>query len=154
MKYHFEYDAKGRRLFVAELDNELDNIDASDEEIVDCTGECFQDMTVIFDVDRYINLYQALRGLMKIEREFGIVQMTATIRSVSGSLEFALIGCCVEVYSFGNLDITAKWFWQNTRLILVWFWIFRLIFILTRRHGSSVKWKKWGYSLMSNFKLC
>ena len=98
MKYHFEYDAKGRRLFVAELDNELDNIDASDEEIVDCTGECFQDMTVIFDVDRYINLYQALRGLMKIEREFGIVQMTATIRSVSGSLEFALIGCCVEVY--------------------------------------------------------
>ena len=114
MKYHFEYDAKGRRLFVAELDEELDNIDASDEEIVDCTGECFQDMTVIFDVDRYINLYQALRGLMKIEREFGIVQMTATIRSVSGSLEFALIGCCVEVYSFGNLDITAKWFWQNT----------------------------------------
>ena len=33
MKYHFEYDAKGRRLFVAELDNELDNIDASDEDV-------------------------------------------------------------------------------------------------------------------------
>lgn len=40
MKYHFEYDERGHRLFVAELDEELDNIDASDED-VDCTGGNF-----------------------------------------------------------------------------------------------------------------
>lgn len=113
MKYHFEYDERGHRRFVAELDEELDNIDASDED-VDCTGEIFRDMTVIFDADRYINLYRALSELVINDREFGKVHIAATIRSVSGTFEYALMGCCVEIYWYGCMDITAQWFWNNT----------------------------------------
>lgn len=113
MKYHFEYDERGRRLFVAELDEELDNIEANDEDVI-CTRETFRDMTVIFDVDRYINLYRALTEVMKIDREFGKVHIAATIRSVSGSFEFAMMGCSVEIYWYGCLQVTAQWFWNNT----------------------------------------
>ena len=38
MKYRFEYDKDGRRLMVAELDDELDCINSTDEDL-DCLGE-------------------------------------------------------------------------------------------------------------------
>lgn len=42
--------------------------------------------------------------------------MDATIRSVSGSFEYALMGCCLEICFYGSFDVEAHWFWQNTNI--------------------------------------
>lgn len=115
MKYRFEYDNDGRRLMVAELDDELDCINCTDEDL-DCLGETYRDLTVIFDIDRYTRLYRALSRLSAEDRGFGKVYMNAVIRSKSGSYAHALMGCCLEIYFYGCMDVEAHWFWKDTNV--------------------------------------
>lgn len=114
MKYRFEYDKNGHRLMVAELDDELDCINCTDEDL-DCLGEYYRDMTVIFDINLYCRLYQMLMTTGD-DRKRVKVCMDATIRSVSGSFEYALMGCCLEICFYGSFDVEAHWFWQNTNI--------------------------------------
>lgn len=113
MKYRFIRNKEGRRLMAAELDDELQAIESTNEDL-DCLSEYFRDMTVIFDIDRYLRLYRVLRTLDKEDREFGKVHINAVIRSVSGSFEYALIDCSLEIYFNGGFDVEAHWLWQNT----------------------------------------
>ena len=95
MKYRFEYDKDGRRLMVAELDDELDCINSTDEDL-DCLGEHYRDMTVIFDIDLYCRLFQMLLAAGEDYKKVQ-VRMDASIRSISGSFEYALMGCWLEI---------------------------------------------------------
>ena len=114
MKYRFEYDKDGRRLMVAELDDELDCINSTDEDL-DCLGEHYRDMTVIFDIDLYCRLFQMLLAAGEDYKKVQ-VRMDASIRSISGSFEYALMGCCLEICFYGCLDVEPNWFWQNTNI--------------------------------------
>ena len=115
MKYHFVFNDEQRRLMVTELDDELDCINCTDDDL-DCLGEYYRDITVIFDIDRYIRLHSILTELAKTDRYFGKVYMQAVIRSRSGSFEYALMGCCLEIYLYGNTDVEAHWYWKNTNI--------------------------------------
>lgn len=115
MKHSFIYSEDGHRLFVAELDDELYAINTNDEDI-DCPYEYYQDLTVIFDVDRYIHLHKLLCALRKEDRKFGKVYIDAIICSESGSLKYSLMGCCLLIYYYGSSDLEANWFWNNTNI--------------------------------------
>lgn len=115
MEYRFIYDRDGRRLMVAEMDDELYNINCTDEDL-DCLVEYYSDMTVIFDVDRYIRLHSLLHGLDTEDRRSLKVYMDAVIRSQSGSFVHALMGCCLEIYWYGCTDVEAHWFWKGTNI--------------------------------------
>ena len=114
MKYRFEYDKDGRRLMVVELDDELDCINSTDEDL-DCLGEHYRDMTVIFDIDLYCRLFQMLLAAGEDYKKVQ-VRMDASIRSISGSFEYALMGCCLVICFYGCLDVEPNWFWQNTNI--------------------------------------
>lgn len=114
MQYRFEYDKDGRRLMVAELDDELDCINCTDEDL-DCLGEYFRDMTVIFDIDLYCRLHQVLIAAGEDRKQIKVC-MDATIRSVSGSFEYALMEGCLEICFYGGFDVEAHWFWKGTNI--------------------------------------
>lgn len=114
MKYRFEYDKDGRRLMVAELDDELDCINCTNEDL-DCLGEYFRDMTVVFDIDLYRRLHQMLIKAGEDRKQVKVC-MDARIRSISGSFEYALMGCCLEICFYGCFDVEAHWFWQHKNI--------------------------------------
>lgn len=114
MKYRFENRNDGSRLMVSELDSELDYIGCTDEEL-DCLSEYYRDLTVTFDIDLYCRLHRMLLAAGE-SRKMVKVYMDASIRSISGSFEYALMGCCLEICFYGALDIAAHWFWRNTNI--------------------------------------
>ena len=112
MQYRFIYNQDGLRLMVAELDEERYAINCTNEEL-DCLGEYYRDLTVIFYIDLYCRLHKMLMATGE-DRKTIKVFMDATIRSISGSFEYALMGCCLEICFYGCFDVEAHWFWQNT----------------------------------------
>ncbi|WP_165090503.1 hypothetical protein [Neisseria yangbaofengii] len=40
--------------------------------------------------------------------------MDATIQSASGSFEYALMDCCLEICFYGGFDVEVHWSWQYT----------------------------------------
>ncbi|PSJ81233.1 hypothetical protein [Neisseria iguanae] len=83
MQYRFIYGQDGCRLMVAKLDDELDCINCTDEDL-DCLGEYYRDLTVIFDIDLYCRLHQMLMAADDDRKKIKVC-MDASIRSVSGS---------------------------------------------------------------------
>lgn len=114
MKYRFEYGEDNRRLMVAELDDELDCIGCTDEAL-DCLGEYYRDLTVIFDTDLYCRLHKMLLAAGG-DCQAVKVYMKASIRSVSGPFEYALTGFSLEICFYGVPDMTAHWFWRHTNI--------------------------------------
>ena len=114
MKYRFIYDRDGRRMMVAEPDDELHNINCTDEDL-NGLGAYYRDLTVTFDIDLYCRLHRMLLTA-GADRKKVKVCMEAAIRSISGSFEYALMGCCLEICFYGCMDVEAHWFWQNTNI--------------------------------------
>lgn len=125
---------------VAELDDELDCINCTDEDL-DCLGGYYRDMTVIFDIDRYCRLHQMLMAAGD-DRKRVKVYMDATIRSVSGSFEYALMGCCLEICFTAVLTWKHIGFGRTRTLILMWHWYFRPNFTLPLPRGLNRKSKR------------
>ncbi|MDO1509513.1 MULTISPECIES: hypothetical protein [unclassified Neisseria] len=108
MKYHFQYGYTGTREIVIFLDEEglQDNIWADDDGDI-CV---YKDLTVTFDIDRYLRLMQHLKPLQEIDTQFGRVHMTADIESKSAAETCKIRGTFIEVYYKGNLYIDARWY--------------------------------------------
>ncbi|HFC8517501.1 TPA: hypothetical protein ACFP41_000343 [Neisseria weaveri] len=114
MKYHFQYGYTGTREMVIFLDEAAlnDNIWADDDGDI----RVYQDLTVTFDIDRYLRLIKLLKPLKEIDAEFGRVQMTADIDSRSAAETYKIRGTFIEVYYKGDLNLDARW-WCDGALI-------------------------------------
>lgn len=78
MKYHFEYGFVGVKTMVITLDkNDLTDMWADEG----CDKAAYEDLTVSFEIDRYLRLLEVLAKLKQEDRHFGRVEMAVQVSS-------------------------------------------------------------------------
>lgn len=109
MNYYFQYGFCGAREMVCVLDEQELETMWSDE---DADRGVYRDLTVTFEIDRYIRLHGVVKTLEQKDRHFGLMEMSAVIDSKSASSTYKIRGDFIEIYSKGIWSMTAKW-WDD-----------------------------------------
>ena len=113
MEYYFEYGFVGARTMVIKLNTaELEDMWADDE----CAKAAYEDLTVTFEIDRYLRLRNVLAKLEEEDKHFGRLHMAAQISSDSATSAGQKIrGGHIEIYSSGLGGFDATW-WDDYSL--------------------------------------
>ncbi len=113
MKYHFEHEFTLARMLVITLDKgDLQSMWADNEE----GKEDYQDLTVAFDIDRYLRLRAMVVEIGKQDPHFGRLHMAAFIDSRSAvAAEQKIRGAYIEIENRGMNNFDALW-WDNYSL--------------------------------------
>ena len=113
MEYYFEYGFVGARTMVIKLNTaELEDMWADDE----CAKAAYEDLTVTFEIDRYLRLRNVLAKLGQEDKHFGRLHMAAQISSDSAAAAGQKIRCGhIEIYYSGLGSFDATW-WDDYSL--------------------------------------
>ena len=113
MKDYFEYGVVGAKTMVIALDkNDLQAMWADDED----SKADYEDVTITFEIDRYLRLCEVLVKLEHEDRHFGRLHMAAQIDSASATAAGQKIrGGHIEIYYHGLGGFDAMW-WDDYSL--------------------------------------
>ena len=113
MEYYFENGFVGTRLMVIELDTaELKEMWGDSNDGI----ESYEDLTIEFEIDRYLRLRNVLAKLEEEDKHFGRLHMAAQISSDSATSAGQKIrGGHIEIYYSGLGGFDATW-WDDYSL--------------------------------------
>ena len=113
MEYYFEYGFVGARTMVIKLDAaELEEMWADSEE----GRAVYEDLTIEFEIDRYLRLRNVLAKLEEEDKHFGRLHMAVQISSDSAMAAGQKIrGGHIEIYYSGISGFDATW-WDDYSL--------------------------------------
>ena len=98
MNYYFRYGLRGGREMVCVLDEDELKAMWSDEY---ADRNVYRDLSVTFDVDRYIRLHGILKTLEQQDKNFGKLEMSAVVDSKSASDTHKIRGDSIGLYWIG-----------------------------------------------------
>ena len=113
MEYYVKYGFIGAQTMIIKLDAaELEDVWADSEE----GRAAYEDLTIEFEIDRYLRLRKVLAKLAQEDKHFGRLHMTAQISSDSATSAGQKIrGGHIEIYYSGIGGFDATW-WDDYSL--------------------------------------
>lgn len=109
MNYYFRYGLHSGREMVCVLDEDELKAMWSDEY---ADRNVYRDLSVTFDVDRYIRLHDILKTLEQQDRNFGKLEMSAVVDSESASDTHKIRDDPIGIYWKGIWEMAVKW-WDD-----------------------------------------